>query len=150
MIVSAISKHYFHHITMNFRRVKPLVNDDDSDERDQDNFMSDSLEFQGASEAEISGSDDGDMTGSDNELKDGDDDMDMEGEESNEEERVHFCIPDPAFGVHPLISSAQCTRCYIPHFIRHAGKSPKIHHKRAAKVTTNPKRRLGHRHKSYS
>ncbi|PUU80574.1 hypothetical protein B9Z19DRAFT_974589 [Tuber borchii] len=72
---------------MNFRRVKPLLNDDDSDERDQKNFMSDSLEFQGASEAEISGSDDGDMTGSDNELRDGDDDMDIEGEESNEEER---------------------------------------------------------------
>ena len=95
-IVSATSKHCFHYITMNFRRVKPLVDDDgDDDECDQKNAMSDSLGFQGVSEAEISGSDDEDMTGSDNELKDGDD-MDTEGEESDEEEQVHFCILDPS------------------------------------------------------
>jgi len=95
-IASAISKYCFHYITMNFRRVKPLVDDDDDGECDQKNVMNDSLGFQGASEVEISGSDDEDMTGSDNELKDGDDDMDTEGEESDEEEQVHFCILDPS------------------------------------------------------
>ncbi|PWW80358.1 DUF947-domain-containing protein [Tuber magnatum] len=72
---------------MSFRRVKPLVDDDENDGRDQENVMSDSVGSQGGSAAEISGSDDGDMAGSGNELEDGDNDMDMEGGRSDEEER---------------------------------------------------------------
>ncbi|CUS11210.1 unnamed protein product [Tuber aestivum] len=72
---------------MSFRRVKPLVDDDDNDGRNQGDVTSDPAGSQGGSEAEISGSDNDDPAGSGNEPEDGDNDTDMEGKETDEEER---------------------------------------------------------------
>jgi len=125
---------------MNFRRVKPLVDDDD--ECDQKNVISDSLGFQGVSEAEISGSDDEDMTRSDNELKDGDDDLDTEGEESAEE-RVYSCILDPSSWSTPANRFSPMRKMLYPTFHSAHWQKPKDPSQKSGKCHNQSRKGIG-------